>query len=98
MARLYGSYTILMDGRWTLDDLYKFSHTYEQAYFALDAIVPSETEADNDRIERAFRAFPWRGGYSAVNFYNQLRYATPVGARPKIVSIQYASPGGSSSH
>ncbi len=93
MARIYDNYAILMDGRWTLDDLYRFPRTYEQAYFALDAIVPSESEFDSERIERAFRAFPWRGGYSAVNFYNQLKYATPANARPRVISIRYASPG-----
>jgi hypothetical protein len=34
-----------------------------------------------------------RKGYSAVNFYNQLKYATPIDARPTVLSIQYASPG-----
>jgi hypothetical protein len=93
MARHQGTYPIHMDGRWTLEDLYKFPRTYEQAYFALDALTPSESQVDFDRVERAFRAFPWQGGYSAVNFYNQLKYATPIGARPEVLSIQYASPG-----
>ncbi|HEV7877096.1 hypothetical protein [Bradyrhizobium sp.] len=73
MARIYGNYAILMDGRWTLDDLYKLPRTFEQAYFALDALIPSDNDADADRVARAFRAYPWQGGYSAVNFYNQLR-------------------------
>ncbi|MGC2775391.1 MAG: hypothetical protein WA418_07090 [Bradyrhizobium sp.] len=93
MARHQGTYPIHMDGRWTLEDLYKFPRTYEQAYFALDALIPSESQVDFDRVDRAFRAFPWQGGYSAVNFYNQLKYATPIGARPEVSSIQYASPG-----
>jgi hypothetical protein len=93
MARHQGTYPIHMDGRWTLEDLYKFPRTYEQAYFALDALIPSESQVDFDRVDRAFRAFPWQGGYSAVNFYNQLKYATPIGARPEVLSIQYASPG-----
>jgi hypothetical protein len=93
MARHQGTYPILMDGRWTLEDLYKFPRTYEQAYFALDALTPSESEADFDRVDRALKAFPWQGGYSAVNFYNQLKYATPIDARPEVLSIQYASPG-----
>lgn len=93
MAREYGNYQIRMDGRWTLDDLYRFPRTYEQVYFALDALVPSETHADEERVARAFQAFPWQGGYSAVNFYNQLKFATPSEIRPRIASIQYASPG-----
>ncbi len=93
MARHYGVYSIRLDGRWTLEDLYRFPRTYEQAYFALDALIPSESDIDFERVERAFEAFPWQGGYSAVNFYNQLKYATPVKGRPSIVAIQYASPG-----
>ena len=89
----FGGYRILMDERWTLDDLYIFPRTYEQVYFALEAITPSESNSDEERISRAFQAFPWRGGYSAVNFYNQLKYATPPRYRPQIVAIQYASPG-----
>ena len=93
MARQQGAYPIHMDGRWTLEDLYKFPRTYEQAYFALDALIPSESQLDFERVDRAFKAFPWQGGYSAVNFYNQLKYATPVRARPEVMSIHYASPG-----
>jgi hypothetical protein len=46
-----------------------------------------------DRVESAFRAHPWRGGFSAVNFYDQLGYLVPSRDRPKIHSIRYASPG-----
>jgi hypothetical protein len=93
MTRQQGIYPIQMDGRWTLEDLYKFPRTYEQAYFALDALIPSESQLDFERVDRAFKAFPWQGGYSAVNFYNQLKYATPIRARPEVISIHYASPG-----
>lgn len=84
-----GSFLIHMDGRWSLEDLYIFPRTFEQVYFALGAFGP---EAD-ERLERAFSAFPWQGGYSAVNFYNQLRYVTPAQRRPAVAAIHYASPG-----
>ncbi|MGY4427551.1 hypothetical protein ACVWWO_000028 [Bradyrhizobium sp. F1.13.1] len=93
MARHFGVYPIEMDGRWSLEDLYQFPRTYEQSYFALEALFPSESQIDIERIERAFKTFPWQGGYSAVNFYNQLKYATPIRARPTVLSIHYASPG-----
>ena len=89
----YGSYPIFIDRRWSLEDLYRFPRAYEQVYFAYEAVLPAPDERTNERIERAFRAFPWRGGYSAVNFYNQLKYATPPQKRPLIQQIQYASPG-----
>ena len=93
MDDYYGDYPIFIDKRWSLEDLYKFPRAYEQVYFAYEAILPAPDEQTNERIERAFRAFPWRGGYSAVNFYNQLKYATPPKKRPVIQRMQYASPG-----
>ena len=89
----YGDYGILIDQRWSLEDLYKFPRTYEQVYFAFESVLPAETETTRRRLERAFRAFPWRGGYSAVSFYNQLKWATPLQKRPTIQAIQYSSPG-----
>ena len=79
----YDDYTILIDKRWSLGDLYEFPRAYEQVYFAFEALIPADEEAAA-RIDRAFKAFPWRGGYSAVNFYNQLKYATPPNKRPTI--------------
>lgn len=89
----YDNYAIFIDKRWTLEDLYKFPRAFEQIYFAFEAVLPAPDEQTDERIERAFRAFPWGGGYSAVNFYNQLKYATPPERRPIIKQIQYASPG-----
>ena len=89
----FGSRAILIDGVWSLEDLYKFPRAYEQVYFTLEALVPSDDEEVNERITRAFNAYPWRGGYSAVSFYNQLKWTTPPRARPRVTSIQYASPG-----
>ena len=87
------TYKINIDERWTLEDLYVFSHTYEQVYFLTYSLFPELPDTAIDRVARAYQAFPWKGGYSAVNFYNQLKYAVPPAKRPKIVAIQYASPG-----
>lgn len=89
----YGVYAIRLDRSWSLEDLYVFPRAFEQVYFALEAILPAPDEITEQRIDRAFTAFPWRGGYSAVNFYNQLKQATPRDERPQIKSIEYASPG-----
>jgi len=37
--------------------------------------------------------FQWRGVYSAVNFYDQLKYAVPPQERPNVAAIHYESPG-----
>jgi len=89
----YGDYAIFIDRRWTLEDLYIFPRAFEQAYFAFEAVLPAPDVQTDVRIERIFRAFPWGDGYSAVNFYNQLKFATPVIHRPMVKQIQYASPG-----
>jgi len=93
MAEQLDYYKIPIDGRWSLEDLYRFPRNFEQVYFAFEAIAPAETEEAEERLSRTFAAFPWRGGYSAVDFYNQLKSATPPKRRPQISRINYASPG-----
>lgn len=87
------TYTIHLDGRWSLEDLYKFPRTYEQVYFFIRAVEFPDDRYRGEEVDHIFRAFPWFGGYSAVGFYNNLKYRTPPPRRPRIVSIQYASPG-----
>lgn len=86
------TYTIHIDGEWTLEDLYVFPRTFEQVYFLVYSFMPDHDDQALERIHHAYRAFPWQGGYSAVNFYNQLRYVTPPRERPKVASIRYESP------
>ncbi|WP_158665358.1 hypothetical protein [Sinorhizobium fredii] len=90
---LEGYYKIRIDRRWDLEDLYKFPRAYEQVYFAFFSLMPHDDEYTRSRIDQAYATFPWRGGYSAVNFYNHLKYTVPKRQRPAIKSLQYASPG-----
>jgi hypothetical protein len=87
------SYTVHIDGEWSLEDLYVFPRNYEQVYFMVYSLMPGLDEETQARIHHAYKVFPWQGGYSAVNFYNQLKYVIPKKERPAIVSIHYASPG-----
>lgn len=87
------NYIINIDGRWDLEDLYVFPRSYEQVYFLVFSLLAHEDENIQERIKYAYSGFPWRGGYSAVNFYNNLKYTTPKLHRPQVLSIQYASPG-----
>lgn len=93
MDEHYDVYRIPIDGRWSLEDLYVFPRAYEQVYFAFEAVAPMQSDAAEQRIRRAFAAYPWQGGYSAVSFNNQLKYATPPQNRPTIQRFQYSSPG-----
>ena len=90
---LEDNYKISIDEKWTLDDLYVFSRNYEQVYFLIYSLLPHEDETIQEKIGHAYSAFPWKGGYSAVNFYNKLKYTTSRKKRPQILSMQYSSPG-----
>lgn len=88
-----GRYRIPIDGRWDLEDLYRFPRTYEQVYYLIYSLLSHEDEWIEDRIVYAFAQYPWRGGYSAVNFYNKLKFTVPKEKRPQVLSLQYESPG-----
>lgn len=78
---------------WSLEDLYVFPHTYEQCYtfvYCLDTDLPA---SDKEAIDSAFARYPWKGGYSYVNFYQVLRTRIPLKSRPKLASMHKASPG-----
>ncbi|NKX47439.1 hypothetical protein HGG67_04290 [Rhodobacteraceae bacterium R_SAG8] len=91
-------YTVLLDKRWQLDDLTIFSKAYEESYFAVFGLLSVTGELPGDhaaklRVARAFRSYPWLGGYSAVNFFGELKRAVPRRERPTVQKITYASPG-----
>ncbi len=86
------TYTIKIDGAWSLEDFYELPHIFEQVYAFQCAFVTREA-GDADRLAYAFKPYPWRGGYSTVNFYNGIKGRLPQDIRPKVKSIQYSSPG-----
>ncbi|HWD26627.1 MAG TPA: hypothetical protein VG387_05655, partial [Rhizomicrobium sp.] len=65
-------FKIGLDGDWSLEDLYVFPRAFEQVYFAMYSLSTELGEFQAERVQRAYEIFPWQGGYSAVNFYNQL--------------------------
>jgi hypothetical protein len=84
---------ISIDGDWTLKDLYQFPHTYYQVYSFVYSLRMQPSDIDEERREITFAALPWRGGYSAVNFYNYLETNIPPKDRPALVSMRYGSAG-----
>jgi hypothetical protein len=86
-------YRIPIDGRWELRDLYQFPHTYSQIYSVLYVLEEELSAAQRMRRDYVFRKFPWRGGYSAVNWYSGIYFTIPSAERPQVISIQYGSPG-----
>lgn len=82
-----------LDGRWSLEELSEATKDYTQIYgfaYSLLEELPSSREAEIDYI---YGKFPWRGGFSTVNFFSQLFHKMPPKLRPEIERIQYASPG-----
>ncbi len=88
-----GIYRVLMDEKWDLEDLYEFPHLYSQIYsfvYCLDSEIDAKS---NERINFALEEYPWKGGFSYINIYTVLRGQIPYEHKPKISSINYASPG-----
>lgn len=57
-----------------------------------------ESEEEQDtlevaRLKRASKAYPWRGGWSTVNFFRALVTAVPHAHTPRVAKLAYASPG-----
>jgi hypothetical protein len=82
-----------LDGEWELNDLSDLTSVYTQLYALVFSLSPAEDIFRDERIDYVYTKFPWRGGYSAVNFYNNLYHLIPVKYRPKVDSIHYSSPG-----
>lgn len=93
----FGSQRIEVEADWSLRELLTVCTTYEQLYSVLYPLQPELQESLRGegiaRLEYLYRAFPWRGGYSAVNFYNSQRYLIPRDNRPSIRRIRIESPG-----
>lgn len=85
------TYRIGVDGSWSLEDFYQFPRVFGQVY-TFQSVFVLEVH-DPERLRRTFGSFPWRGGYSAVNFYSSLASQIPLRFRPRVKSIRYASPG-----
>jgi len=82
-----------LDGRWGLDELSDTTKDYIQLYGFAYSLIPDLPTARREEIDYIYGKFPWRGGYSTVNFFNQLFHKIPAKLRPEVQRIQYASPG-----
>ena len=82
-----------LDGRWNLEELSEATRDYTQLYGFAYSLLPDLPLARREEIDYIYGKFPWRGGYSTVNFFNQLFHKIPPKLRPEVERIQYASPG-----
>lgn len=83
---------IKIDGRWGLDDLRTFSDRLQDAYAFVYA-MKSESQSTTSRMHALFSKHPWRGGYSSLNFFNEVYAAIPHKEAARIREMHYASPG-----
>lgn len=66
---------------------------YGQIYSFMFYSTEDQLLYNENDFAYAVQAFPWAGGYSAVNFYKKLASGINQANRPKLSSIVYASPG-----
>jgi len=81
-----------IDGRWELTDLNLLTRVYIQIYGLIYSLDVADDYLDEE-IQYIYGKYPWKGGFSAVNFYQNLFSKMPRKYRPEIKSFQYASPG-----
>ena len=84
---------VTLDGRWNLEELSEATRDYTQLYGFAYSLLSDLPTARREEIDYIYGKFPWRGGYSTVNFFNQLFHKIPPNLRPEVERIQYASPG-----
>ncbi len=84
---------LLLGGRWNLEELSEATRDYTQLYGFAYSLLADLPVARREEIDYIYGKFPWRGGYSTVNFFNQLFHKIPPKLRPEVERIQYASPG-----
>jgi hypothetical protein len=82
-----------IDGRWSLEELSEATKDYIQLYGFAYSLDPDLPVARREEVDYIYGKFPWRGGFSTVNFFNQLFHKIPLELRPVIQKIRYESPG-----
>lgn len=88
-----GRYRILMDGRWELTDLAELPHAFEQCYSFIYCFDTEVGPLTPEWVAYVLHGYPWRGGFSYINFYSVLRNQVIWRDRPRVNAIKYASPG-----
>ncbi len=84
---------IELDGRWGLEELSDTTKDYIQLYGFAYSLISDLPVARQEEIDYIYGKFLWRGGYSTVNFFNQLFHKIPPKLRPEVQRIKYSSPG-----
>lgn len=92
-----GNTYLKLDHDWEMQELADLARLYTQCYSLVYSLSGARVESDDERVidwfHGVYAKYPWRGGFSALNFYRSLYAKIPYEQRPQIEEIQYASPG-----
>jgi len=83
---------VKIDGRWDIEDLANYPQALAAPYAFLHAVTRG-VAGHLGPLAQVFQRYPWRGGYSTVNFYKELYDAIPARERVVVSKMHYASPG-----
>ncbi|MEJ1384149.1 MAG: hypothetical protein RPU34_10140 [Candidatus Sedimenticola sp. (ex Thyasira tokunagai)] len=86
-------YALNLDGKWFLEDLVLVPKLYSQLYSFVYTVINLKKDSVRSNAKKIFGNYPWRGGFSTVNFFNDLDRVIPSLHEPQVKSLQYASPG-----
>ena len=94
---IIGDAYLKLDKEWDMQELASLSKLYIQCYSLVYSLSGFEIDSTDEKVIDWFQGtyvkYPWRGGFSTVNFYHSLYAKVPYAERPQIKEIQYASPG-----
>jgi hypothetical protein len=87
------TYAIKIDKNWFFDEFSLVERVFTQLYSFVYGLTNMDGLVARDKVRRAFQQYPWKGGFSAVHFYDNMRAAVPSLHEPKVGSIVFQSPG-----
>lgn len=87
------TYKILLDGKWSLEDLMNFSRVYFQNYSFLYCLETESVGVASFHIEDVLKRYELRHGLSYVNVYDIFKGQIAKHDKPQVNSITYSSPG-----
>ena len=89
------TYRLELDGEWDLWEFSGFGKHYVQCYSLFHLLIASTNgnEVSYKQLDWALHAFPWKGGWSTVDFFDSIVRFVPSVHKPRVRRIEYSSPG-----
>ena len=87
------NYRVLLDKRWSLENLNDFTRLYMQNYAFLYCLENNKNNLRATTLPTELNEYKLRDGLTYVNIYSLFIRHIPNKERPKVRAISYASPG-----